>query len=197
MSQEVVLDKLKRHEVDIASNIIQRNHPLGKISIFKALPFLEVITCRSLWKKDDPMPDVQGDERKLLKFQTLKENESNFKLHKRENAKNIKSKIVKVAAPIMSNLMQCSSDIAMKVQKQNTLMEEEEKKLDMGNLMSINPQRDDIEEDKNEDLGNMTFEHEQILSTPMLKKNPFLYFGFGINLYFDFLLTLIFTMVMV
>jgi hypothetical protein len=75
MSQEVDLDKLDDHEIDVALKIIDRNHPLSKISIFKVLPFLEVLTCRSWWKKEGVNANEQKDERKLLKFQTLKDNE--------------------------------------------------------------------------------------------------------------------------
>lgn len=35
---------------------------------------------------------------------------------------------------------------------------------------------------------------DNVLISPVLKENPFLYLGFGINLYFDFLLSLMLTM---
>lgn len=78
MSQELKLDPLKPHEVDIARKMIKRNHPLRNVSIFKVLPFLEILTCRKCWKKEEPTQYLNNDEHKLLQFQrasTLKKTE--------------------------------------------------------------------------------------------------------------------------
>ena len=194
MRREVLLDTLKPHEVDMARNMIDRNHPLRGVSLFKVLPFLEILTCRACRRKSDEPAYVQMDEHKLLKFQRIKHAETEKERQKRENAEHLKNKLIQVAAPRIQEIMSSDPDTAKEVIKEHNKIEEEDKERDIGTFMHKRDTKADIEEDKFDDDNEMD---EDVLTSPILKEKPFLYLGFGINLYFDFLKILILTMAII
>ena len=53
------------------------------------------------------------------------------------------------------------------------------------------------EENKEEDEITEEYKDEDIYTTPAIKKNPFLYYGFGVKLYFELIQTLIIVMALI
>lgn len=194
MRREVFLDPLKPQEVEMARNMIERNHPLRGVSLFKVLPFLEILTCRACRKRPDEQGYVQMDEHKLLKFQRMKHTETEKERQKRENAEHLKNKLIEVAAPRIQEIMDADPNTAKEVIQEHNKIEEEDKERDIGTFMHKRDTKADIEMEKFDDDNEM---EEVVLTSPILKEKPFLYLGFGINLYFDFLKILILTMAII
>lgn len=98
--------------------------------------------------------------------------------------------------PVLDTLIKDSPDSAKAVLEEQQRLEEEDKERDLDALLRTSHRRQDTERhlqssaDETEDSDSS----DEILSSPTLKENPFLYLGFGINLYFDLLLMLILTM---
>lgn len=149
MSKEPKMDPLKPREVDIAKRMIDRNHPLHHISIFKALPFLEVITCRRCWRKEDENAYVNMDEHKLLRFQQLKQSETMKHKQKNDNAAHLKEKLVRLTVPMVDQIIKEDPDTAKEVMEEHNKIEEEEKEHEIGTFMRRNTTNRDLEDDDN------------------------------------------------
>ena len=199
MSQEVKLDPLKRDEVDMAWKIISKNHPLQNISLFKALPFLHYITFRFLWHREEEIPYVQMDERKILKFHQLKNTSEVQHLNNDENAEIIKKKLLRAWTSIMDEIKKDDPKIAEEIESEQRKIDEEVKEVEVGKLMLKGAKRGQRYDDENKDQfeDDEEEEEEEIFASPILREKPFLYLGFGINLYFDLLLVLILTMIVI
>lgn len=138
------------------------------------------------------MQYVNLDEHKLIKFNTMRNKESNQQKKQRENAENIKNKLFKAAQNISADLADSESETGRQIKAENQRIEEEEKERDLGTFLDRNTQRRDLEDEFKDDENDSNT--EDVLTSPILKENPFLYLGFGINLYFDFQLILILTL---
>lgn len=125
-----------------------------------------------------------NDEKKLLQFQRLKRNETLKQKNREMNAQHIKNKLVTLASPVLTEMLKEDTEGARDMIEEQHRIEEEEKEYEIGRFMGQKDHNDESDTDST----------DEVLSTPVLKQNPFLYLGFGINLYFDFLLTLMLTM---
>lgn len=133
------------------------------------------------------------DERKLLKFRTLKNVTGVHQDQKDRNAQNIRDKVIMVLSPMLEKIRKSDPEGAREVLEEQSKIQEEEKEREIGTFMKS--KKDSAGQDPFGDKEDE--EQEDELNTPILKDKPFLYFGFGINLYFDLLLTLMIAMAVI
>jgi hypothetical protein len=133
------------------------------------------------------------DEHKLIKFNMMRKKEINDRKRRQENALNLRNKLFTAAEKISPGLMPSDSDANI-IKSERLRIEEEDKERDVGTFMVRNTQRRDLEKEFAESDDYDTTATDDALSTPLLRETPFLYLGFGINLYFNFQLIMILTM---
>ena len=105
---------------------------------------------------------------------------------------------MKYAAPFIKDLFRIKDSTKKGIIEESHKIEEEDRDRGISTFMRRNTQRRDLEQEVKEDTEDSDRGIENIvMDSPALNEKPFLYFGFGINLYFDFLLLLILTMAMV
>ena len=139
------------------------------------------------------------DERKILKFHQIKIVNDVQHLSQDENADNIKKKLLKAISPIMEEIKESDPQMAKEIENEQTKINEEVKEIQVANLMMKGAKRgQDYDQENREQLPEEEEEEEEeIFASPILREKPFLYLGFGINLYFDFLLVLMLTMAVI
>lgn len=184
------MEPLKPHDVDLARRVIAQNHPLSKISLFKALPFLEILTCRRCNRQEE-QEYVKEDEYKLLKFQKLKHLETIEQRDTVQKADQIKNMLFNVAGDDLDELEQIDPQAAQEIRNEQSRIQEEDKEREIGTFLTRNTQRRNLESEFPDDSDS---NQNDVLNSPMLKETPFLYLGFGINLYFNFLTFLMLTL---